>query len=349
MRSARHLTIAGLTVMGCMTSSLAAQEALPTTIPEGTVLRIGDPVTQAALELSGLAKEIPFRIEWANISGGPQTSEAFRARALDVGSVAEIPSIHATWTNLPVRNISYREREDPIAHPIYRFGVTPKLGADVTTLGDFRGKRVAYSPGQAQGALVLRALEAAGLTRDDVTLVELPSTGDVYPVALASGQVDVAPLGSTNISRYVSQYGGDGATVIDHGLRDDPTHLWAPQSTLDDPAKVAALAVFVGYWAKATEWTNDHPDEWIDGYYVKDQGLTREDGEYLVEQTGRQVIPADWDEVVVRHGHTIELLAEATGREPFNPELIFDRRFETVAADALEAGSSALKDEEVTQ
>ncbi|MGO7675570.1 ABC transporter, partial [Rhizobium ruizarguesonis] len=38
---------------------------------------------------------------------------------------AEIPSIFANWNNLPVRNIAYRERRDPIANPIYRFGIAP--------------------------------------------------------------------------------------------------------------------------------------------------------------------------------------------------------------------------------
>ncbi|WP_295041984.1 ABC transporter substrate-binding protein [uncultured Paracoccus sp.] len=326
-----------------------AADPIPDQIPPGTVLRIGDPVTQKALEISGLIDELSFEVEWANFSGGPQTSEAFRARALDVGSVAEIPSIHATWTNLPVRNIAYREREDPVAHPVYRFGVTPALGTQIDSLEDFKGRRIAYSPGQAQGALVLRALEAAGLTRDDVTLVELPSTGDVYPVALAAGQVDVAPLGGTYIARYIDQYGDDGATLVDHGVRDDPSHLWSPQWVLDDPAKAAALAEYVRLWARATEWVNDHPEEFIQGYYVKDQNLSYEDGKAAVEQIGTYIIPANWDEVIDRHTHTIALLAEATGNEPFNAADIFDRRFEKIAAEALSDGSSAAKAEELIQ
>ena len=316
---------------------LQAQEPAPllTEVPAGTKLVVGDPQTQVALKLSGLIDEIPFEVEWTNLSGGPQTSEAFRAHALDVGSVAEIPSIFANWNDLPVRNIAYREREDPIGHPTYRFGIAP--GVEVKTLADFRGKRIAFSPGQAQGALVLRALQAAGLTKDDVTLVELPSTGDVYPVALASHQVDVAPIGGVYIRRYINQYGADGATEIEHGLRDDPGHLYAPQWVLDDPAKAAALAIYVGYWAKATQWFNDNPDAWIDGYYVKDQGLSREDGEYLVGLAGKLVVPADWDEVVARHQKTIDLLGAELGYAPYSAENIFDRRFETLAAAALAA------------
>lgn len=314
-----------------------AQQAAPllTEVPAGTKLVVGDPQTHVALKLSGLIDEIPFEVEWTNLSGGPQTSEAFRAKALDVGSVAEIPSIFANWNNLPVRNIAYREREDPVGHPIYRFGIAP--GVEVKTLADFRGKRIAFSPGQAQGALVLRALQAAGLTREDVTLVELPSTADVYPIALASHQVDIAPIGGVYIQRYINQYGTDGATLIEHGLRDDPSHLYAPQWVLDDPAKAAALAVYVGLWARATQWINENPEAWIDGYYVKDQGLSREDGEYLVALTGRQVVPDSWDEVVARHQKTIDLLGVELGYEPYSAENIFDRRFETLAAAALAA------------
>ncbi|WJR68692.1 ABC transporter substrate-binding protein [Neorhizobium sp. CSC1952] len=325
----------GLLTIGAIHGVAAAQANAPLLpkVPPGTVLTIGDPTTQKALELSGLIKELTFEVKWANISGGPQTSEAFRARALDVGSVAEIPSIFANWNNLPVRNIAYRERRDPIANPIYRFGIAP--GVEVKTLADFRGKRIAFSPGQAQGTLVLRAIHAAGLKKSDVTLVELPSTGDVYPKALASKQVDIAPLGGVNIRRYIAQYGPDGATLVEHGLRDDPGHLYAPQWVLDDPAKAAALAEYVGLWARATEWVNENPETWIKEYYVGQQGLSREDGEYLVKLTGEQVVPDSWSDVKKRHQETIDLLAEELGYKPYDVETIFDNRFEKLGAAAL--------------
>ena len=325
----------GLLALGAAAGMAQAQSPAPllAKVPPGTVLTIGDPTTQKALELSGLDKELTFTVKWANISGGPQTSEAFRAKALDVGSVAEIPSIFANWNNLPVRNIAYRERKDPIANPIYRFGVAP--GANVKTLADFRGKRIAFSPGQAQGTLVLRALHSVGLSKKDVTLVELPSTGDVYPKALASKQVDIAPIGGVYIRRYISQYERDGATLVAHGLRDDPSHLYAPQWVLDDPAKAAALAEYVRVWAKATEWVDKNPELWIKEYYIGQQGLSRDDAEYLVKLSGTQVIPDSWTEVKKRHQETIDLLASELGYKPYSVEQIFDNRFEKLAASAL--------------
>ncbi|WP_157253665.1 ABC transporter substrate-binding protein [Nonomuraea typhae] len=313
---------------GQTTNALAPDAPLPTAVPKGTKLIVGDPVTKVALTLSGEIGTFSFPIEWANISGGPQTSEAFRANALDVGAVAEIPAIHATWTGLPVKIIASKFRKDPLAHPTYELGIAP--GVPVKTLADLRGKKIAYSPGQAQGALILKVLKQAGLTTKDVTLVELPSTGDVYPNALASKQVDVAPIGGVYIKRYTAKWGKDGATTIRHGLRDDPSHLYVRTETLKDPAKAAALREYVAAWVRASRWIYEHPEEWIAGYYVKDQGLTPEDGRYLVDLTGEPDLPTDWSEAVARHQETIDILAAETGNQPIKAQDLYDLRFQTV-------------------
>ena len=66
------------------TNVLAEDAPIPDHIAPGTKFVIGDPATQKALELSGAAAKLPFTVEWANISGGPQTIEAFRARGCSV-------------------------------------------------------------------------------------------------------------------------------------------------------------------------------------------------------------------------------------------------------------------------
>ncbi|MEU8076458.1 ABC transporter substrate-binding protein [Catellatospora citrea] len=318
--------------------ALALTAALPAAVPNGTKLVVGDKEHQKAIEFSGAAKDLTFEVEWANLSGGPQTLEAFRARALDIGSVADIPPIHSHWTGIPTKIVASKFRQDPLNHAIYRLGIAP--GTSVATLADIRGKKVAYSPGQAQGALVLRVLHKAGLTKKDVELVELPSTGDVYANALASRQVDVAPIGGVQVKRYETKYGKDGATTIAHGLRDDPGHLYAPITVLADPAKAAAIREYVRVWARAWRWREANPDEWIERYYVKDQGLTTEDGRWIVANAGVADIPPTWTEAIARHQETIDLLAKETGNKPLKAEDLYDRRYETVAADALAAGGA---------
>ncbi|MEV8397789.1 ABC transporter substrate-binding protein [Streptomyces niveus] len=340
------LTLSAAVLTGCAdntaTTTASSKDLsdveIPKTVDPDTEITVGSPEIQVALKLSGQIDKIPFKVKWANLSGGPQCSEAFRANSLDVCSAAEIPSIHAHWTGLDTKLVAAAFRTDPIKNPIYELGIAP--GADIDSLADLRGKRIAYSPGQAQGALVLRILAKAGLTKEDVQLVELPSTGDVYPTALGGGQVDAAPLGGVNIKRYPAKYGKDGGKTIPHGLRDDPSHLWVPTDSVSDPQKAAAIREFVTYWAEAKVWVDTHPEEWIEGYYVKDQGLSREDGEYLVKTGGHPAIPGDWTETIANQQKTVDLLSKETDQKSFDAAILFDRRFEKTGAEAV-AGTGA--------
>ncbi len=319
----------------------APTDPLPTKVPAGTTLAIGDPTTQFALDLAGDQIDAPldFDIEWANVSGGPQSLEAFRAGSVDVSAVADIPPLQATWTGVPVHIIAALYRENWETSPIYQLASAP--GVTLTSLADLKGKRIAYSPGQAQGALVLKALAAAGLTQDDVTLVELPSTGDVYPTALAAKEVDVAPLGGTAATRYLNQYAADGATAIDHHLRDDASHLYAPVEVLDDPAELAALTQYVAAWAKAKIWIADHPQEWKQKYYIEDQGLSAEDAQVLIDDATVPDIPADWADGIEREQETIDLLSAEQDRAPLDATELFDTRFAEVAYRAAQEQRAA--------
>jgi len=314
--------------------ALAADADLPTAVPEGTKLVVGDPSNEISYKLSGLDQKLTFDIEWANISGGPKSAEAFRAHSLDISAVAEIPPIHTNWTGLPTKIVAASGRVDPLAHPIYDIGIAP--GAGITTLEELRGKKIAYSPGQAQGALVLRVLDKVGLSQDDVELVELPSTADTYSNALGGNEVDAAPIGGTQVKSYINKYGPDGATTIPHGLRDDPSVLYAPTEVLEDADKAAAIAEYVRLWGAARLWVRANKEEWINAWYVEHEGLPYEDGEYLFERDGEPDFPENWDETIERQQETIEILAEATDNPVLDAEDIYDRRFEPLVAEGIE-------------
>ncbi|WP_246165074.1 ABC transporter substrate-binding protein [Pigmentiphaga aceris] len=326
-------TVLATAVMLSTTAHAGNTAAIPNDIPPGTTLAIGDPKTQRALELSGEIDKLPFKVKWANISGGPRTIEAFRANALDLGSVADIPPIHAVWTGLPVQIVAASFRKDAVNHPIYKLGIAP--GAKIDTLADLRGKKIAYSPGQAQGALILRVLQKAGLTQKDVKLVEMPSTGDVYANALASKLVDAAPIAEAIQPRYLANYGPDGGKLISHELRDDPWYIYARQAVLDDPAKAAAVREYVKAWGRASRWIYEHPEEWAKGYYVQQQGLSPADSQFLIKSAGEPDLPPNWTDAIARQQQTIDLLAKETGKPAFKAEDLFDRRYETFAAQAV--------------
>jgi sulfonate transport system substrate-binding protein len=308
---------------------------LPDVVPPGTRLVIGDPMTQRVLEHNGWLRELHFKVEWAQISGGPAVTEAFHANALDVGSAADMPPIHAVWVDIPVKIIAVQLHRDPINHPLYVLGVAPH--AAVAGLADLRGKRIAFSPGQVQGEIVLRTLRQQGLTARDVKLVELPSSGDTYVDVLGADGVDVAPLAAGAVSRrFLERYGPKGARLLRHApFRDDLTLLYVRVETLQSPAKAAALREYVRLWARATEWTDAHPAEWARIYWTADQGLSPADARYEVDALGPRYVPTDWREAIAIEQSAIDLVASATSHRRFDATLLFDPRFAPVVAGAL--------------
>ncbi len=322
---------------GSAGDGLALDAPLPDAVPPGTEVAIGDPTTQWVLQHTGLADKLPFKVRWEHMTGGPEVTEAFNAKALDVGLGASVPPIHAVWVGIPVKVIAFRLRQDPLNHPSYLLGLAPKSG--VQTLADLKGKKIAFSPSQVQGEIVLRTLKAQGLTPQDVSLVELPSSigGDVYTNALASNLVDVAPIGAGVVAnRYLKKFGGEGAKVIKHpGFRDDALNVFVREDVLRDPAKAAALKHYVRAWAWAQNWIATHRDDWINGYYVGDQGLTPADGALIVDAAGQPDVPSNWDGAVAYQQGVIDVMASQAGQKAFPAETLFDRRFQTLAADTI--------------
>lgn len=317
-------------------TGLPLDASIPQTVPRGTTLVVGDPLTQKVIEHNGWLKDLPFHIQFTRMYGGPAVTEAFQANALDVGSAANIPPIHGTWVGIPVKIVAWRFRTEPWRFPVYV--IATRGGSGIVKLADLRGKRIAYSPGQAQGAVVLRTLEQAGIRQDEVTLVDVPAEVDTYISALAAKVVDAAPItAGLQASRYIKGYGAEGARLLHHGsFRDDPGLLYVRTETLQDPAKAAAIEQYVRLWAHAQKWIDEHPREWAQIYYVKDQGVSPQDAATIIRDSGRSDIPHDWNEAIAVQQETIDFMAREMKQKPFDAQTIFDRRFETVAAKAIE-------------
>jgi sulfonate transport system substrate-binding protein len=324
------------------TGALPLAAPLPDKVPPGVVLRVGDPVSEWIFRHNGWDKKLPFRIQWAEITGGPDTTEALHAGALDVGTGANVPPIHADWAGIPVRIVAFREFKDARHKAAWTFGIAPHAG--IRSVADFRGKRIAFSPSQVQAQVVLETLRAAKIDPRDVTLIELPSSigGDVYTNALASDEVDVAPLGAGLVAaRYLSKFADLGARLLPHPpFRDDGVVEFVPETTLADPGKAAALKIYIHYWGLAQAWADAHPDELARGYFVDVRGLPLPDARLQVKALGPSTVPRSWDDAIAYEQSAIDILAPQTGRPVFDAARLFDRRFETIAADAAAGGQA---------
>lgn len=321
--------------------ALAIDAPLPDQVPPGVVLRVGDPVTRWVFEHNGWDRQVPFRIEWAEITGGPDVTEAFNAGALDVGFGASVPPIHAVWTGIPVRIIGFREYADRGRRQAYVLGIAPT--AKVATLADLRGKRIAFSPSQVQAQVVVETLQAASIRRDQVKLVELPSSigGDVYTNALAAGAIDVAPLRADLVAQnYVRDAGSRGAGIIKHPpFRDDGLTVYVPETVLADPGKAAALRIFARYWGRAQAWINTHQEDFARGYFAAKRGLPIADARVMAAYYGDVVVPREWSGAIAYEQAAIDTIGPETKRPRFDAATLFDRRFETIAGDGALAAT----------
>ncbi|MFJ9814686.1 ABC transporter substrate-binding protein [Streptomyces sp. NPDC101151] len=327
--------VAGLS--GCAKGSAAADtegaatEPLADKVPSGTNLKIASyqNTQQLQFKLAKLPK-LPFTVsDWVNIGAGPDVINAFRAKSLDLANNAGIPPIQAHYQGYDAKIVAI----DITRRPNYLFATKP--GSDIRTVEDFKGKKLAFSQGQAQGVVLLRALKKAGLKYDDVKLV--PLTSNQFLTALQSGQVDVAPLANSQAPAYLKQYESRGARTITTDVVDLLNLLWAPQSVLNDPAKAAAVAAYIPQWAQGQVWTYEHPDVWNEEFYVKTQNLTLDQAKSISALANKPLFPPSWDEAVKWEQETADLLAEGGFVKKFDVSSLFDHRFESIAARAVPA------------
>ncbi|MGW7255627.1 ABC transporter substrate-binding protein [Streptomyces sp. NPDC054834] len=322
---------------GCAGGSAAADsegvstKPLADKVPAGTSLKIASYLNQQQLQFK-LAKlpKLPFTVSsWVNIGAGPDVINAFRAKSLDLSNNAGIPPIQAHYQGFDAKIVAI----DITRKPNYLFATKP--GSDIRTVEDFRGKQLAFSQGQAQGVVLLRALKKAGLKYDDVKLV--PLTSNQFFTALQSGQVDIAPLAINQAPAYLKQYGAKGAHVVKTDVVDLLNLLWAPQSVLNDSAKAAAIAAYIPQWAKGQVWQYEHPDVWNQEFYVKTQNLTLAQAKSISDLANKPLFPPSWDEAIKWEQETADLLAEGGFVKKFDVSSLFDHRFESIAAKAVPA------------
>lgn len=258
--------------------------ALPVAVPAGSKLVVGDQneSLQTILAASGVRSRLVTRVAFANFLGGPEIFEAFRAGALDVALVGSTPPIYAHAAEEPLPIVAALKS----TRPAYALALRPGLA--LTSLQELKGRKIAWAEGTARQPFILGALKRAGLRVEDVKLVPLKVAD--FPIAIKTGQVDVAPLNEPHLSRYLKAYAAEKAQTLPaaahEGLPASTHYLYASRKALADPAKAAAIRELVAGWVSAIAWSQAYPGDWVQAYYVKRQGLKEADGAAIVRADG---------------------------------------------------------------
>jgi sulfonate transport system substrate-binding protein len=121
-------------------------------------------------------------VEWAQFGSGPPLLEAMRAGAIDLGAVGDTPPIFAQAAGSPILYAA--------AMPVTGAGQGLLVRADSAfhSVGDLKGRRIAFTKGSSAHLFVVKVLATAGLRLADITPVYL-SPADAS-AAFANGALD---------------------------------------------------------------------------------------------------------------------------------------------------------------
>ena len=130
--------------------------------------------------------------------------------------------------------------------------------------------------------------------------------------------------------RHLHQYAQDGPRSVDL-----LTLGWAPGRVLTDRAKFAAIAVYLPIQARSSVWEYENSKICLYEYYIKQEGLTREQGASIIKATPKPIFPISWDEANALEQETADLMAAGRVVEKFDATTLFDGRFDRLAAQLI--------------
>ena len=207
---------------------------------------------QHALKAAGL-DDTPYKIAWAEFAGGNLLTEAIEARAVDVGSMSEIPPIFVAGRPSLLRLVAV-QKADVNAQVV----LVPK-DSPIRSPAELKGKRVGYVRATTAQYLLIKLLAEHGLTLADVQGVPLsPSDG---LSAFGQGSLDAWVIYGVHGSLARARL---GARVLATGLgRLSGNYVQAALSeALADPPRRAAVIDHLLRSQKANAWQSTHPEAW---------------------------------------------------------------------------------------
>lgn len=156
-----------------------------------------------------------IEVSWHDITSGVVQTQALASGALDIASIVNpISVLLALANNIPMRIVAGFARNTKLA-------AIQSMNPAIRTPADLKGRTVAGLKGTVLHELLIKALESAGLSINDITFLDM----DIPPSysALLSGRVDAAVLAADLILK------ANAAGAHELAL---PAHLVAPVNTV---------------------------------------------------------------------------------------------------------------------
>src|ERR1700754_546383 len=268
-------------LIGCSTVASALASDVVT-------LRVGDQKggNRSLLEIAGLAKDLPYKIEWSEFPAAAPILEALNAGALDVGYTGELAFLTVYAAGAPIKAIGGTRAD---AHTQ---AILVRKDSPIKTVADLKGKRLAGTRGGWGQFLIDATLGKAGYKTEDATFAPLGPVD--AKIALVAGSIDGWAVWAPYASYATLK---DNARIVATGEGLTPTVTFIVASDTAIATKRAAVQDLVQRLNKARLWSLDH----LADYARSTAELTKlPEDVLLAAYTAQKTSPVAIDEAVVK-------------------------------------------------
>lgn len=281
------------------------------------------PVSLALRHYGWLEKALPeARITWVLSQGSNRSLEYLNSGSVDFASSASLSAVLARANGSPVKSVYVYSRAEWTAFVVGK-------DSPLKAVADLKGRKIAATKGTDPYLFTLRALQQAGLKKDDVELLHLQHPDG--RVALEKGDVDAWAGLDPHMAASEIQA---GARLL---YRNKDFNSYGVVSVTETYAKdhPQAVATVLKAYEQARQWSREHPQE-LAQLLATESGLPLEvaklqlsrtdlDNPQLTEQdiaASKAAAPILVSEALVRKGVDVDQVVDALIDPSFGKQVI---------------------------
>ena len=338
---AATVLLTGVALAGCSASNSASpsttSSGASTTTPDlsGVTLNVADQLKeyQTAFKAAGV-DNAPYKINWSNFVGGPPIIAAEVGGSVDLGAMAETPTIFAQAAGDPVKVVSVSQATPNSGSP---YAIVVPTGSSVTSVNQLKGKTVTVQEGTVEQYVLVALLKDAGLSYKDVHISNLNVIAGA--TALETNNVDAASTSYPFVAQ-ITQAGKGKVLKTGAGVTKTLTYLTASDAALGDPGKEAAIADFISRFHKAELYLASHR-ALAASQYVQEYGVSPAVAAATVKVA--QTVPTPITPAIISYqqqeADTFTQLGLISSK--LNVSKIFDTRFNSAVEEFLKQHPSS--------
>jgi len=254
--------VAGLGVTGA--------SAAPKTVSlSGVTLNVGDQLKeyQTIFAATNALQGAQYKVDWSDFIGGPPVIAAETGGSVDLGDMAETPTIFAQSAGDPVKVVAVTQGANPKVSP---YDIVAPANSPIKTAAQLRGATVAVQEGTVEQYFLVQYLAKNHIPYSAVHLQNLPVTS--ASTAVTNGQVQAAVI-SQPLTALDEATGKIRVLASGSGYLEVLGYLTASNAALANPQKAAALQDFIKRFYKASAILRKDP-LLAAQTYVKTYGVT---------------------------------------------------------------------------